>query len=165
MQRGWNMAPGHISADDAGLHLRTARPKLRLRPIMVFAACFAVLAVASYFKAQPYRGLYGGLDLLGTFAMAVEYVRETALVRNSLSANAVVSDYQIRGKHAPYLGKGVPIIKYEFIAFDQKTYRGETGWGAANLQKGSPITVLYNPQNPGQSHPLGSFVFYSFKGS
>ena len=69
----------------------------------------------------------------------------------------------MRGRHAPYFGKGVPIIKYEFIAFDQKTYQGETGWGATGLEKGSQITILYNPENPRKSHPLGGFVFYSFR--
>jgi hypothetical protein len=57
----------------------------------------------------------------------------------------------------------VPIIKYEFVAFDQKMYHGETGWGARGLQKSSQIKILYNPENPARNHPLGGFVFYSFR--
>jgi len=145
------------------MELLTVQPKLRLRPIVFFGACVLVLAAASYFKPEPYRAFYGGLAALLVIAMIVQYRRERLLVSNRLSAIGVVTDYTVRGKHAPYLGKGVPVIKYEFIAFDQKTYHGETGWGAASLRKGSQLTILYNPENPAKNHPLGGFVFYSFR--
>ena len=141
--------------------LLAREPKLRLRPVLFFGACLAILATASYFKPEPYRAFYGSLAGLLIFAMVYQYRKETSLVRNHLSAVAVVTDYRLRGKRAPYFGGGVPIIKYEFVAFDQKTYQGETGWGAKNLQKGSQITILYNPENPARSHPLGGFIFYS----
>jgi hypothetical protein len=144
------------------MELLTGKPKLRFRPIVFFSACVLVLAAASYFKPQPYRALYGGLAGLLIFAMAYQYRKETRLLGNHLSAVAVITDYRLRGKHAPYFGGGVPIIHYEFLAFDQKTYRGETGWGAKGLHVGSYITVLYNPENPTRSHPLRGFVFYSF---
>jgi hypothetical protein len=144
------------------LQLLIAKPKLRLRPIIFFGACTLVLATVSYSRPEPYRAVYGTLALLLVLTLIVQYRRETTLVRNRLSATAIVTDYRVRGKHAPHLGKGVPIIKYEFVAFDQKTYYGETGWGAVGLRKGSQITVLYNPENPARSHPLGGFVFYSF---
>jgi hypothetical protein len=140
----------------------TIRPRRRLRPIIFFGLCFALLAVVAYFKPQPYRAVYGGLAALATLGMIVQFRRESALIRNRLSATAVVVDHLVRGKHAPYFGGGVPIMKYEFLAFDQKTYYGETGWGAAALTKGSHITVLYDPENPARSHPLGGFVFFSF---
>jgi len=140
-----------------------AQPRFRLRPLVFFGACFLVLVVASYFNREPHRAFYGSLAAALAIAMIVQYRRETALVRNALSATAVVTDHRIRGKYASYFGGGVPIIKYEFVAFDQKTYHGETGWGATGLRKGSQITILYNPENPARSHPLRGFVFYSFR--
>lgn len=142
---------------------RFGKPKLRIRPVLFFVGCLAVLGFATYFKPEPYRAFYGGLATLFAFALLVQYRRETSLVRNRLSAIGTVTDYRVRGKGVPHLGKGVPTIKYEFVAFDQKTYQGETGWGAAGLMKGSQITVLYNPENPAKNHPLGGFVFYSFR--
>lgn len=148
---------------NAAACLLTVQPKLRLRPIVFFGACILVLASASYFEPEPYRAFYGGLAALLTFAIIVQYRRERLLARNRLSAVGVVAEYRVRGKGVPHFGKGVPTIKYEFVAFDQKTYHGETGWGAAGLKKGSRITILYNPENPARSHPLGGFVFYSFR--
>jgi hypothetical protein len=61
---------------------------------------------------------------------------------SSLSNNRTASfALSVRGRHALYFGKGVPIIKYEFLAFDQKTYHGETGWGARSLPPGPQITA------------------------
>ena len=144
------------------LDLLARQAKLRLRPVFFFIGCLAVLGFASYLKPEPYRAAYGSLAALAAMALIVQYRRERRLVRNRLSAIGTVTDYRVRGKGVPHFGKGVPIIKYEFIAFDQKTYQGETGWGAAGLEKGSQITILYNPENPSKSHPLGGFVFYSF---
>jgi hypothetical protein len=121
------------------------------------------LSAASYFKPEPYRAFYRGLAALLAMALIVQYRRERRLVSNPLSATAVVTGHKIRGKGVPYFGTGVPIIHYEFSAFDQKTYHGETGWGAAGVAKGSQITVLYNPEDPSKNHPLGGFVFFSFR--
>jgi hypothetical protein len=104
-----------------------------------------------------------GLLAFFAFAIIVQYRRETILARNHLSAIALVTGYRLRGKGVPHFGKGVPTIKYEFLAFDQKTHHGETGWGTAGLQKGSQISILYNPENPARNHSLGGFVFYSFR--
>jgi hypothetical protein len=154
---------GVTSDADRTTKLVGLQTKLRLRPIIFFLGCLLVLCCASYFKPEPYRATYGSLAALFAFALIVQYRREISLVRNRLSAIGVVTEYRVRGKGVPHFGKGVPIIKYEFIAFDQKTYQGETGWGAAGLEKGSHITILYNPESPRKSHPLGGFVFYSFR--
>ena len=146
---------------DANLSLLAFRPKLRLQPIIFFTGCVAVLGAASYVKPEPYRAFYGGLAALLAMALIVQYRRERRLVSNPLSATAVVTDHKIRGKGVPYFGTGVPIIQYEFVAFDLKTYHGETGWGAAGLAKGSQIMVLYNPEDPSKSHPVGGFIFFS----
>jgi hypothetical protein len=58
----------------------------------------------------------------------------------------------------------IPLMKYSFVAFDQKSYTGETGWGAQGLYVGAQIPVLYNAQNPAANHPLSSLIFYSFRG-
>ena len=115
--------------------LLTLQPKPRIRPIVFFAGCILVLGCASYFKPEPYRAFYGGLAAFFAFAIIVQYRRETILARNHLSAIALVTGYRVRGKGVPHFGKGEPTIKYEFLAFDQKTHHGETGWGTAGLQK------------------------------
>ena len=148
---------------DAGLRLQTLQPKFQFRVVGFFFLCFAFLGYLSYARRGPIRVFYGGLSALGTVALIVQYRKESALVHNRLSAVGVVTEYKVRGKGAPYLGKGVPTIKYEFVAFDQKTYKGETGWRAAGLHQGSQVTVLYNPENPAANHPLSGFIFYSFQ--
>lgn len=103
-------------------------------------------------------------------ALIVQYRRKSAVVHNRLSAVGVMTDYRIplRSKSRVHnfivskFSPDVPRMKYSFVAFDQRTYTGETGWGALGLYKGAPITVLYNPENPARNQPLRSFVFYSF---
>ena len=153
-----------MGVHNSSVEPQTTQPKLRLRPIIFFGACFSVLVLASYFNREPHRALYGALAAALAIAMIVQYRRETALVRNALSATAVVTDHRIRGKHAPYFGGGVPVIQYEFVAFDQRKYTGETGWGTTGLTKGSHIVELYNPDDPVRNHVLNGFVFYSFGG-
>jgi hypothetical protein len=148
---------------DAGLRLQTLRPKFQLRAVGFFFLCFAFLGYLSYARRGPIRVFYGGLCALGAVSLIVQYRRESALVHNRLSAVGVVTEYKERGKGAPHLGKGVPVIKYEFVAFDQKSYKGSTGWRAAGLYQGAQITVLYNPENPAANHPLSGFIFYSFE--
>ncbi len=147
---------------DVGLHLQMLRPKFHYRVAAFYFFCIAFLAYLTYRTHFPYRAFYSGLFVLSAAALIVQYRREHGLVQNRLSAIGVVTEYKIRGKGAPHLGKGVPLIKYQFVAFDQKTYRGETGWRAGGLEEGSQVTVLYDPQNPAKNHPLTSFIFYSF---
>ncbi len=148
---------------DASLRLQTIHPKLRLRVAAFYILCIAFLAYLTYRTHWPHRAFYGGLFALGAAALIVQHRREHALVHNRLSAIGVVTEYKMRGKGAPHFGKGVPVIKYQFVAFDQKSYQGETGWGAAGLEEGSQVTVLYNPENPARNHPLTSFIFYRFQ--
>ncbi len=147
---------------DAGMRLQVLRPNLRLRVAGFYILCIAFLGYLGYAKHGVYRAFYGGLSALAAVSLIVQFRRESAVVHNRLSAVGVVTEYKVRGKGAPYLGKGVPMIKYEFVAFDQKTYHGETGWGAGGLSEGEHLTVLYNPENPAANHPLTSFIFYSF---
>jgi hypothetical protein len=149
-------------SNNVSFRLQSLQPKLRLRPVIFFGACVAFLACMSYLEPEPERAAYGLLAASGSIVLIVQYYRESSLVKNRLPAVGIVTDYRVRGKGVPHFGKGVPVIKYEFIAFDQKAYHGETGWGAAGLNKGSQIAILYNPENPARSHPLNGFLFYSF---
>jgi hypothetical protein len=147
----------------AALTTFAIQPKFRMRAVLFFGACLAALAVVSYLKPQPYRAAYGALGAATAITLTLQYRREHGLIRNRLSATGVVTDYRLRGRGAPHLGKGVPIIRYEFVAFDLRTYHGETGWGTQRLNNGSQLTILYDPGNPTTSHPLKGFVFYSFE--
>src|ERR1700756_5138741 len=150
--------------NQVGLATFSAQPKIRMRAVLFFSICLAALAFISYAKPQPYRAAYGSLGAVTAVILVLQYRKERGLIRNRLSATGVVTDYHLRGRGAPHLGKGVPIIKYEFVAFDQRTYHGETGWGAQGLHKGSRLTILYEPGNPASNQPLQGLVFYSFQG-
>lgn len=151
--------------------LQTLRPKFHLRVAGLFILCIAFLVIrSSYTKDVVYRAFYGGLAALAAVSLIVQHRRESRIVHNRLSAVGVVTEYRIplRGKSrflnfiVSRFSREVPLIKYSFVAFDQKTYQGETGWGAAGLYKGAQVTILYKPENPAMNHPLTSFIFYSF---
>jgi hypothetical protein len=159
-----------FQSGDANIRLQTLKPKFHLRVACVFMVAIVVLGYVGYRRHGVYRVYFGGLAALAGAAMIVQYSRERAVVHNRLSAAGVVTDYRIPGRTRSrfvnfFLSKfspQIPLIKYSFVAFDQKTYAGETGWGTHGLYKGAQITVLYNPENPARNHPLTSLVFYSF---
>jgi hypothetical protein len=163
--------PEGAQSSDAGMLLQTLRPKFHWRVPIVFGVLIGFLGYVAYAKAGVEGIGYGGLAAVGAVAMFVQYRRERALTHNRLSAVGVVTDYRI-----PFRGKSrilnfivarfypeVPRYKYTFVAFDQKTYGGETGWGSRGLSKGAKINVLYDPENPARNHPHGGFIFYSFQ--
>lgn len=160
----------NLHSSDDSLQLQTLKPKFHLRRAGVFIVAIVVLGYIGYRKHDVSRLSCDVVAVLGAGAMIVQYRRERAVVHNRLSARGVVTDYRIPGRTKSRIinffvskfSPEVPIMKYSFVAFDQKTYTGETGWGAYGLNKGAPITVLYNPENPAKNHPLRSFVFYSF---
>ncbi|HEY6945144.1 MAG TPA: hypothetical protein VI431_08385 [Candidatus Acidoferrum sp.] len=153
------------------MRLQTLQPKFHLRIAAVFILAIIILGFFSFTKHGVYRAYYGGLSGLTALALIVQYSRERAIVHNRLSAAGVVTDYRIPLRSGPRIVRflvskfspEVPRIKYSFVAFDQKTYTGETGWGARGLYKGAQLIILYNPGNPAANHPLGSFIFYSFR--
>jgi hypothetical protein len=160
---------GHSS--DASMRLQTLHPKFHLRFAAVFILAIVFLGFLSFTKHGVYRAYFGGLACLAAAALIVQYRRERAIVHNRLSAVGVVTDYRIPLRSSPRIVRFLaskfspeaPIIKYSFVAFDQKTYKGETGWGALGLYKGAQVTILYKPENPAVNHPLTSFTFYSFQ--
>lgn len=164
-----------MSADprftDAPARLQTLQPRLRLRKAAIFIIAFLFLAGVGFFSHGPERFYCFVLAILGSFAFAVQYRREHELVRNRLSAVGTVTGYRIPGRSRYRIVRfivrrfapEVPVIKYSFVAFDQKTYSGETGFGARDLREGEGILIIYNPENPARNHPLGGFIFYSFE--
>jgi hypothetical protein len=138
-----------------------AVPKVRSRVIVYFVVCFAGLGAISYFKPQPYRAAYACLDAAAIVYFLHQYRKERALVESRLSAIGIVTDYRVLGRGV-HFGEGKPVLKYEFVAFNQMTYQGETGWGAQGLKKGSRLPILYDPADPARNHPLRGFVFFSF---
>ncbi|HXJ04937.1 MAG TPA: hypothetical protein VNH65_07550 [Candidatus Acidoferrum sp.] len=155
---------------DATLRLQTVQSKFRWRTAAIFVPVVVILAGLGFTTHGVYRAYYGGLSGLCAVALTVQYRRERALLGNRLLAAAVVTDW---GKplrsHSRFASSilsrfsgNIPLVKYSFVAFDQKTYVGETGWGARGLYKGAQIMILYNPGNPAANHPLRSFIFYSF---
>ena len=157
-------------SSDASMRLQTLQPKFHLRFAAVFILAIVFLGFLGFTKHGVYRAYFGGLACLAAAALIVQYRRERAIVHNRLSAVGVVTDYRIPLRSSPRIVRflaskfspEVPIIKYSFVAFDQKTYKGETGWGALGLYKGAQVTILYKPENPTMNHPLTSFTFYSF---
>ena len=159
---------GHSS--DAGMWLQTLQPKFHLRIAAVFILAIVFLGFLSSTKHGVFRAYFGGLAGLAAVALIVQYRRERAVVHNRLSAVGVVTEYgtpsRTRSRVLNFIvsrfSPDVPRIKYSFVAFDQRTYKGETGWGALRLYKGAQVTILYKPENPTVNHPLTSFIFYSF---
>jgi hypothetical protein len=162
---------GQFRSSGASARLQTLQPRFHLRIAAIFILAIVFLGFLSFTKRGVYRAYYGGLSGLAAAALIVQYCRERTIVHNRLSAVGAVTHYRIPLRSGPRIVRflvskfspEVPRIKYSFVAFDQKTYTGETGWGARGLYKGAEITVLYNPQNPARNHPLTSFIFYSFR--
>ena len=151
--------------------IQTARPRLRWRTFVVFAVIILVLVPAAVFNHSVSRYYFGALAGAAALALTVQYRRERVLVANRLLAIAVITEHrkplQSRSRWLNFILSrftgNIPVMKYSFLAFDQKTYEGQTGWGAQTLCIGAQIPVLYNPQKPKQNHPLASFIFYSFQ--
>jgi hypothetical protein len=155
---------------DASMRLQTIQPVFHPRIAAVFILAIVFLGFLSFTKHGVYRAYYGGIACLAAVALIVQYRRERTIVHNRLSAVGVVteSSIQLRSRSrvlnfiVSRFSPDVPRIKYSFVAFDQKTYKGETGWGALGLYKGAQVTILYKPENPTVNHPLTSFILYSF---
>ena len=126
------------------MQLQTLRPRFHLRIAAIFVATILILGFLSLSKHGAYRAYYAVLSGSAAAVFIVQYRREYALVHNRLSAMGIVTDYRIPLHSAPRIVRllarkfspEVPLIKYSFVAFDRKTYRGETGWLPALCVKG-----------------------------
>ena len=150
--------------------LQTARATLRWRAVGVFVAVILILGAVSFYNRGVRRAYYGVLSAAAAVALTVQYSRERALIGNRLLAEGVVTDWgrPVRSRSRVVnailsrFSGNIPVMKYSFVAFDQKTYTGQTGWGARDLYIGAHIPVLYAAGNPARNHPLHGLVFYSF---
>ena len=155
---------------DVALRMQTASPKLRWRTVAVFLALILILSFVSFINDGIRRVYYGILAGGAALVLVVQYRKEQALVTNRLVTTGVVTDWgkplRSRSRFVDSIASrfpgNIPLMKYSFIAFDQKTYTGQTGWGARDLHIGASIPVLYDADNPVTNHPLNGFIFYSF---
>lgn len=145
-------------SNDATLRLRTMQPRFRWCTVAVFLLVIAMLGCVSFFKQGVqrvyYRGPYGAVP------------QRAHTPQQPFVAKGVVKDLRkpvnSRSRFLNFIfsrfSANIPLIKYSFVAFDEKTYVGETGWGVRGLYEGARITILYNSGNPAASHPLTSFL-------
>jgi hypothetical protein len=159
-----------MEAADKKFLVQTALATLRWRVVAVFVAVIFILGMVSLYTSGVRRAYYGFLSAAAALALIVQYGREHALVNNRLLAEAVVTAWRrpvhsrsrvVNAIFSRFSGN-IPVMKYSFTAFDQKTYAGETGWGARDLYIGARILIVYDASKPARSHPLRSFVFYTF---
>lgn len=150
--------------------IQTLQPRLSVHGPIVLLILLGAFLVLFFLKHGVSRIAYCAFSLLAIAAVLLHFLKEYRLVHDRLTAVAVVTDYGLPFSSAPRLlrfflrkfSPDVPIAKYSFVAFDQKTYTGQTGWHTHVLQKGSKITVLYKPAEPSVNHPVRSFIFYQF---
>ncbi len=152
------------------LNLQTLQPRLRLHGPLLLLLFVGTLPLFFFLTHGIGRVSRCGLSILGISVVLFHFSKEYRLVHDHLTAVGVVTDYRIPLRSSSRFVRFImskfspdaPIIKYSFIAFDQKTYTGQTGWRARGLYKGAKITVLYKPGKPSVNHPVTSFIFYSF---
>jgi hypothetical protein len=150
--------------------LQTLRPHLRLHGPVLLLLFVGFLVLFFFLSHGIPKILYSVLSILGMFAVLFQFSKEYRLVHDRLNAVAVVTDYRVPMRGNSWIVRfimrkfspDVPVIEYSFVAFDQKTYTGRTGWNARGLYKGAKIRVLYKPGKPAVNHPVTSFIFYSF---
>jgi hypothetical protein len=156
-----------VKSSDVNARVQIMQPQLRLRTALFSLSIIVILALLGFTSNGVYRARFVLLGVAAGIALMVQFRRERALVYNRFSAMGVITEYNL--STAPkslrvlisHFGGNARRIKYSFVAFDQRTYVGETGWNTKELRVGLAIPILYNPQDPAQNHPLTSFVFYS----
>ena len=147
------------------------QPRLSLHGPVVLLILLGCFALFFFLKHGINRILYCSFSLLVIAAVLFHFRKEYRLVHDRLVAIGVVTDYGVPFRSGPRIVRlimrkfypgDVPAAKYSFVAFDQKTYTGQTGWRTDGLYKGAKITVLYRPEKSSVNHPVTSFIFYSF---
>jgi hypothetical protein len=161
------------TASPSTFDVQTIQPRLRTHGPVLLVILFGTFPLFFFLERGPNRIFHCALSILAVSAVLYHSTKEYRLVHDRLTTIGVVTYYGmgykgnsrvlqfIMRKFSP----DVPIIDYSFVAFDQKTYTGKTGFGVRGLYKGAKITVLYKPGKPSVNHPVTSFIFYSFQSS
>jgi len=155
----------------ASADIQTIQPHLRLHGpvlILIFVGLFPVFFLLLH---GINRIFYCALSILVVSVLLFHFRKEYQLVHDRLTAAGVVTEYRVPWRGSSWFGRvvarkfspNVPVIEYSFVAFDQKTYTGKTGFYAQGLYKGAKITILYRPGKPSVNHPVTSFIFYAFQ--
>lgn len=150
--------------------IQPLQPRLRLHGPLLLLIFLGALPLFFFLMRGINRFFYCGLFLLVISVLLFHFHKEYQLVHDRLTALGVVTEYRVPWRGKSWFGRviarkfssDVPVIKYWFVAFDQKTYTGKTGFYAYGLYKGAHITVLYKPGKPSVNHPVRSFI-YSFQ--
>ena len=104
--------------------LQTLQPNLGVRAVTGFSLVCLMLVAIGYIRGGVSGAGLAGLGLLAAIFLVIQYGKERALANNRQTATAVVKEYTMRCKYNPHQWKGMPHIKYSFVAFDQKLYEG-----------------------------------------
>jgi len=137
--------------------MQTVRASLRVHAVGVaILLCLTLAFVALTSKDTVPRIFFALFCLVLTGISIAVYRKESALAQDHLVVRGTVTELT-KGRRG---GRG---IKYQFVAFDGKQYRGESDWGAQRVQVGSEVLVLYQPLNPAVNLPVTRSLFYSFR--
>jgi hypothetical protein len=151
--------------------IQTLQPRLRLHGPVLVVLLFASFPLFYFLERGPNRIFHCGLSILAGCAVLYHFSKEYRLVHDRLTAIATVtyfgSAYKGRSRILRFIMRRfsppVPIAEYSFLAFDQKSYTGKTGFRVHGLYPGAKIVVIYKPGKPSVNHPVTSFIFYSFQ--
>lgn len=137
--------------------MQSLRPSLRIHVAGIAALiCVTLAFVAVTSKGLAPRIFFGLFCLTVTGTLLALYRKESVLAEGHLVVSSTVTELKT-GK------RGRPNIKYEFVAFDGKQYRGQSDWGAQRVHVGAEVPVLYKPLDPAVNLPLVRFLFFSFR--
>lgn len=137
--------------------MQSLRGNLRVHAVALAILICLTLAFVSLTSKDAVSRIFFGLFCLGVSGVVIaEYRKETILSEGHLVGSGTITEVRTgaRGRRS---------IKYQFVAFDGKQYRGESGWGTRRVTVGSEISVLYMPLDPTVNIPLKGFLFYSFQ--
>ena len=151
--------------------IQTVQPRLRLHGPVLLILLLGTFPLFYFLERGPNRIGHSGLALLAVGAVLYHLFKEYRLVHDRLTAIATVTyygtAYKGRSRIVRFIMRkfspNVPIAEYSFLAFNQKTYTGKTGFRVLGLYPGAKITVIYKPGKPSVNHPVTSFIFYSFQ--
>jgi hypothetical protein len=118
------------------LRVQTLRASLRVHAAGLAILLFLTLAFAVLTSKDVYARIFFGTLFLGiTGVLLVVYRKENVLAENHLVASGTVTQFK-KG------GRGGIHIKYQFVAFDGRPYRGESDWGTKTVQVGGDASAV-----------------------